>query len=489
MKGPSFTMFGRNIALSLTLLFLLVIARYCSCEDVLIHKRNANDSIIQLSFSSRSFQYRGVALGGWLVLEPYITPSLFLEFNKTGGNESDIPVDEYHYCKTLGSKAAKKRLEEHWSTFYNESDFALIKQYGLNMVRIPIGYWAFEKMEGDPYVQGAQEYLDKAIEWAHKYDLKVWVDLHGVPGSQNGFDNSGYRDIGYPGWLNKTENVDLTYKVLHQIYSKYGGHNITSEYYDTIVGIEVINEPFSPKLPISDIKDYYNKAYEDGRKTQVINNTIVFHDAFKPIGYWNDFLSSYKNGTNTTDIYNILIDHHHYEVFSAGGLNQTIDQHIKSIKDLSSDIEKEIPHHPAVVGEWLAALTDCTPWLNGVGLGSRYEGQAPYDNPKIGSCKDINNWSKWSKKDKVNTRKFIEIQLDQYESKMNGWIFWCFKTEDTIEWDFKRLVELGLMPQPLTQRKYIVNGTDTNTSSKNGSPVATLNNWTILISSLLAMFI
>ena len=54
-------------------------------------------------------------------------------------------------------------------------------------LRIPVGYWAFENFaDGTPYVKGSEEYLDKAIGWARTHGMKVWVDLHGAPGSQHG---------------------------------------------------------------------------------------------------------------------------------------------------------------------------------------------------------------------------------------------------------------------------------------------------------------
>lgn len=420
-----------------------------------------NTSIIQPEINARNFNLKGVNIGGWLVLEPYITPSLFLAFNETN-KTAEIPIDEYRFCETLGKEEASKRLQKHWNSFYNESDFKRIKDMGLNMVRIPIGYWSFEMFEDDPYVKGAQEYLDKALEWCENNDLKVWIDLHGVPGSQNGFDNSGFRDIGYPGWLNSTKNVDLSYKVLRQMYSKYG----SEKYKDTIIGLEVLNEPLSTEIPIEKIEDFYRNTYKDARNLQEVNNTIVFHDAFKGIGYWNDFLDKTPNNiTNiTSDNYNIMIDHHHYEIFDAGALNMTIKDHLNSIKGYSSSIKKELSHHPAIVGEWSAALTDCTLWLNGVGLGSRFEGSAPYTNDPIGSCKDINNFDRWTEDRKKAYRKYIEIQLDQYESQMNGWIFWCFKTENAIEWDLSKLVEYELFPQPLDNRTYIIDGEDVDSS-------------------------
>lgn len=416
-----------------------------------------------------SFHYQGVALGGWLVLEPYITPSLFLQFNASG---AEIPNAEYDFCQQLGPEEAGKRLRRHWDTWYTVQDFADIKLHGFNMVRIPIGYWAFETRANDPYVPGAQEYLDRAIMWAHNNSLHVWIDLHGAPGLQNGFDNLGQFLLNIPGWQNATLNVRLTKKVLRQIYAKYGSANFTQRYGDTVLGIEVLNEPLGPKLKMHRVKQFYDDTYNDARLLQDVNNTLVFHDAFQPLGYWD----SWRNSTRSNDTglrlqnYNILIDHHHYEVFSPGQLNSSIAQHIENIVNYSSGIQKELKAHPAVVGEWSAALTDCTPWLNSVHWGTRWEGTAPYDNEPIenkayGSCANINNWSSWSAKHKRDTRKFIEIQLDQYELKMHGWVFWCYKTETSIEWDFKRLAHFDLFPQPFSDRRYIKNGTDTRPDS------------------------
>ena len=50
-------------------------------------------------------------------------------------------------------------------------------------------------------MSGAQDYLDKAIEWSHANDLKVMIDLHGAPNTQNGFDNSGLKS--WVSWMAK----------------------------------------------------------------------------------------------------------------------------------------------------------------------------------------------------------------------------------------------------------------------------------------------
>ena len=79
--------------------------------------------------------------------------------------------------------------------------------------------------------------------WADELDLKVMMDLHGAPGSQNGFDNSGRR--GEVNWVEPTHvNVDRTLDVLAQIaflMRIWMDEGVMRE--ETLYGIELLNEP------------------------------------------------------------------------------------------------------------------------------------------------------------------------------------------------------------------------------------------------------
>lgn len=113
-----------------------------------------------------------------MVSEPWITPSLYDDTN-----DSRV-IDEWTFGQYVSD--AGSRLESHWKTFITESDFSQIAAAGLNHVRIPIGYWAIDSTHGNFY-QGSQlSYLKKAVGWARNHGLKVMIDLHGAPGSQNG---------------------------------------------------------------------------------------------------------------------------------------------------------------------------------------------------------------------------------------------------------------------------------------------------------------
>lgn len=117
-------------------------------------------------------------------------------------------------------------------------------------------------------------------------------------------------------------------------------------------------------------------------------------------------------------------------------------------KSFGSDSDKWI-----VVGEWTGAMTDCTPYLNGYGVGARYDGSFP-GSSYVGSCSGKNDITTWSQQFKDDMRAFVEAQLTAYESQTQGWVWWNFKAENADEWDAFVLLDNGIFPQPLSDRKF-----------------------------------
>lgn len=395
-----------------------------SSDNVQITKKS-----LQWDYSSDKIQ--GVNLGGWFVLEPYITPSLF-DIWSLPNNDTLVPVDEYHYTEKLGKSLAKQRLETHWDTWYNESDFKLMAEYGLNFVRIPIGYWAFVLKDDDPYVQGQLPYLNRALKWCKKYGIKAWIDLHGAAGSQNGFDNSGLRDS-YE--FQNGNNTNVTIQAINTISDLY----MTDD--DVVIGVELLNEPLGSVLDMDKLKAYYQQGYDYIRQTN--DQAVIIHDAFKDFGYWDDFFT-------LDTAWNVVVDHHHYQVFSGTELNRNISEHVSTVCSWGQSAMVE--GHWNVCGEWSAALTDCARWLNGVGKGARWSGD--YDGVSyIDSCDAYTEVANWSDDYRTNVRKYIESQLDAF-NQTGGWVFWNWKCEDAIEWDFKQLIVAEIFPLPFDDRKY-----------------------------------
>lgn len=146
--------------------------------------------------------------------------------------------------------------------------------------------WAYEKFDNDPYIQGAAPYLDKAIGWARQTNLKVHIDLHGAPGSQNGYDNSGHRiqtadSLGFT----RGDTVKQTLKVLEKIANKYA----KGEYQDVVVAIELLNEPLPGRLTgTGDVAQFSKDGY--GKVREVSSTPVIIHDAFQEASFWNNVL-------------------------------------------------------------------------------------------------------------------------------------------------------------------------------------------------------
>ncbi|KAJ5911584.1 glucan 1-3-beta-glucosidase A [Penicillium subrubescens] len=386
---------------------------------------------VGIAFDYGSEKVRGVNIGGWLVLEPWITPSVF-------DNVGDAAVDEWSLCATLGPDQCRQVLSEHWNSFITQEDFNQIAAAGMNHVRIPIGYWAVEHLEGDPYVDGQLQYLDSAVGWARAAGLKVMVDLHGAPGSQNGFDNSGKR--GAITWQ-QGDTVDSTKNVLRTLAARYGGDA------DVVTAIEALNEPSIPGGVNEDgLKQYYYDSWGVAREATQ-DTTVVLHDGFVPTESWNGFMSE------STGFYYVMMDTHHYEVFDNGLLAMNTASHVGNTCSFVND---HVLHTDkwTVVGEWTGAMTDCAKYLNGKGIGSRYDGTYQ-GSTALGSCdgKAVGNIDTLTGDERTNIRQFIEGQLDAYE-KGNGWLYWTWKTEGAPEWDMQMQLAGGVFPNPVTSRQF-----------------------------------
>lgn len=149
-------------------------------------------------------------------------------------------VDEWTFGQYQSVATATSALQAHWASWITEADFVAIAAAGLNHVRIPIGYWAFDVSAGEPYIKSTQySYLKQAVQWAANHGIYVIVgmlsvatsayvlysfgqfllDLHGVPGSQNGFDNSGHR--GSINWNTQQSNIDRSSAIIKTLAAEF----------------------------------------------------------------------------------------------------------------------------------------------------------------------------------------------------------------------------------------------------------------------------
>ena len=305
------------------------------------------------------------------------------------------------------------------------------------MVRIPVGHWAYNDL--GPYARGAAPYIDKAIGWARQTGLKVMIDLHGAPRSQNGFDNSGHKRP-KPLWTTD-DTVQKTLDVLKIIQTKYGH----SSYDDVIAGIELLNEPLISELDFNTVKQFERDGYGQQRAVSQ-SRVVVIQDGFAQPDEYNGWLTPSDNDSQW-----VAIDHHEYQCFTNEFVAMVPWQHRQYVCNNANTYSGADKW--TFVGEWSAAMTDCAAALNGYGIGARYDGTYP-GSTYVGSCGSINYIDTWSQTFKDDMRGYIEAQMETYEAHTQGWIFWNFKTEGAPEWDAFRLIDAGVFPQPLWQRKF-----------------------------------
>ena len=375
---------------------------------------------------------KGVNLGNWLVLEKWMLPEMF---------EGTGAEDEVWLNRKMNPAELKEKMKEHRDTFITEQDFAFIKEQGVWLLRIPVPYFIF----GDrPPFNGCVEYLDKAFDWAEKYGLQILIDLHTVPGSQNGYDNGGL--TGVCKWCKNPEEVEFALTVLERLAKRYGQRQ-------GLYGIEVLNEPISflvyataPStgkavdkeeakgsgyVPLPFLENFYRNAYRRLRKILPENKTIVFHDGFR-LRHWGKFFRK-------EHMKNVVLDTHIYifamESFVPIHMPWVYQIYIKSQQRLIERIQRDVP---VVVGEWCI----CNKYAEKAVSGKSAE-------------KSSDRSAQAAAQDELRKKRYLEIaamQLQAWESGA-GWIYWSYQFKPNRKepldekwkesWDFSRCVENG----------------------------------------------
>jgi glucan 1,3-beta-glucosidase len=356
---------------------------------------------------------RGVNLGGWLVLEKWMKPSLFAGL---------AARDETGWCVELGA-AGERRLRAHWDSFITRDDFAWLAGVGIGALRIPVGHWIFGPpvpyhrnygASDYPFVAGGIEVLDRALAWAGELGLRVVIDLHAAAGCQNGFDNGGMQDVCE--WHTREEYLAHTVDVLGRLAARYRRS-------PALHAIQVLNEP-RWDVPTDLLKGFYLRAYRAIRSQcgpeQV---AVVFHDGFRSHREYLGFFAP-------PAFENVLYDVHRYQCFERADLDLDMPGHIHKAavtwRDEADALQRELGL-PAIAGEWSLGLDP-----NGFLLPS----QRPAGHPLAGLD---------AFQEDVAYRGYAAAQLLAFERYL-GWFFWSYRTETTPAWCFRECVERGWLP-------------------------------------------
>ncbi len=319
---------------------------------------------------------RGVNLGGWLIIEDWMTPSLFSGVSAN---------DEYGFMQIKGARA---KLRRHQHEFITEQDFAWMASKGVQIVRIPVGYWV---LHGDaPYVSAIGR-LDWAFKMCKKYKILVLLDIHGLPGSQNGKNHSGR--VGKPAWANSKANVAKGFDITMELARRYVNSPV-------LWGVQIVNEPPVGLLQLR-IRRYYRRAYRELVAILPPRVRIVYSDGFTP---------RLMSGALPT---RAVMDIHWYHFVAWPFLRPFLYRFIISLHRHTLRGLKR--WNGVIIGEWSGTYS-----------------QKVFDMYPVAHHATM-------------VRDSIAWQLAAYD-QADAWFYWTYKTDLPGVWNFRSLVDDGILP-------------------------------------------
>ncbi|KAJ0391454.1 hypothetical protein P43SY_010892 [Pythium insidiosum] len=362
---------------------------------------------IQFRIRNGEIAPHAVNLGSWFVAEYWMSTSspawrgVPPNISRTG---------EYGAMKYLGKEQGQKNFEEHWKTWYTEKDIEEIASYGLNMVRVTVGFWIINDVDDSEasdlskmYPQGGLKYLDTLInDWAVKYNVAVMVSLHAHEGSQNGLDHSAPVELEKIEWSNKPEHVKSSLRFASVLAKRYKDS-------PAFLGMNLMNEPRRP-TDIPTMLGYYKDAYKAIRETG--NDCILVTSPWieqQGVKFMNDTMPC-------PEYYNVWHEFHIYYKWGWEDSNkEAIYNFVKQYKALH--ITPWVGN-PLFIGEWSLTTPDEIPLTD-----------ADFAN-------------------------FSALQMVEIDDAPAGWAFWSWRHSEDVNktsgWSMRQLLRKGLIKIPNT---------------------------------------
>lgn len=98
-------------------------------------------------------------------------------------NCQDCIASEYALTKA-NPNTADRIFDQHWRSWFTESDVQRLKELGMNTVRIPLGFWLVEPLveSGEYYPRGGMRRLKEGLSWLNEAGIAAILDHHALPG-------------------------------------------------------------------------------------------------------------------------------------------------------------------------------------------------------------------------------------------------------------------------------------------------------------------
>ena len=202
---------------------------------------------------------RGINAGQILLQEGWMSPFALEPEKKEDGSpvtdaDSNLQYPEFSEEQfrwglennpNLKDRNIEALMQYYYSCFFSEEDFRIIKEeLRFNVIRLPFYY--LNILHEDLSLKEESEafaYLDWFISQAAQQELYVILDLHGAPGSQNGYEHSGAAERTAGLWSSQ-ENRDATVALWQAVARHYT--ETRPELGAWIAAYDLLNEPVYP---------------------------------------------------------------------------------------------------------------------------------------------------------------------------------------------------------------------------------------------------
>ncbi|KAI1085635.1 glycoside hydrolase family 5 protein [Whalleya microplaca] len=355
----------------------------------------------------QSEKVRGVNLGSLFVFEPWLCGK---EWKEMGCENLD---SEWDCVKKLGEEKARSAFAGHWSSWITEKDFDEMRSYGLNTVRVPLGFWINEDLveEGEYYPKGGLEYLLKICEMASSRGFYIMLEMHGAPGVQvanNSFTGHATPDVKFYSDKNFKRGVEFLKWLTNLAHTKTEMRNVGM--------IGVVNEPEGHHDSLR--SRFYPDAYKGIRQVEStlnINTTNKLHISFMN-SLWG---SGDPKEFIPAGIESLAFEDHRYQKHDTG----LVLNHEAYIDDSCTNDRSAENETPTFVTEWCISPPDSV------------ESSDPA-------------WVRDGNEDFY--RAWFRAQVLGYEKSAAGWTYWTWKSQlGDWRWSYQEAVAAGIIPKDL----------------------------------------
>jgi endoglucanase len=271
-------------------------------------------------------QLRGLNLGGWFIMEPWMCPA------DSGG----LP-DTYSIITELDSRfgvATEQSLIRTYQTnWITTLDLNNITNGGFNCVRVPVwwgNFYSITNTTSTGWRSDAFSELDWVVTNCAARGIYVVIDMHGVVGGESTSDDTGEENVNAY-WTSSVDQSETAY-MWTQIAAHYNGNS-------AVAGYDLINEPDGTPST-SAVWTAYNSLYNTIRAVDP-EHIIIMEGTFIS---WN---WSMLPAPSTYGWTNIVYSMHEYQYNSTtNGVEAGSDN---QVKDFGNHLSWNVPDY---IGEW-----------------------------------------------------------------------------------------------------------------------------------------